>query len=236
MYKRTSPNEPFSKLTELNTLGVPVSADILNSIMEPSFMIKHYGPAHIFKLVKLLEVNPIQFNEEIVVTGVFLKINDLISDISELNFRFYIGENDCSEEDVRILYHNMLSLWDKIFYPTFNDHKNVKVDWLFWIAYSQLIRFPDHLLIERLVAMIKSRLPTSEEDWRHFGAKTIHPDYYYLNLIIGELKANDAYWTHYLKTQTLEYFGEGIIIANEWADELLGSPLEIRFDLLWDGS
>lgn len=230
-------DEALVNLETMNKRGEQVSVDILNPFTDEEVMFWDIALKDLIKLIELLDDNLIEFDEEPRNKG-FLSRGYPMDDRTEwgacerisylIKSIFYLDLKNTddlafSPQQLNEFYHKLISLWDRTWIPVF-EGRIIHDYQLEWIAYGFVIEHPDAAVIDHLVQVLKSRLPTTDEAWEIF--KTENPKtFLFLRAIDRSLEENTTYWDYYLSCQAIEHFGAEDELPQDWSVELFDSPI-----------
>lgn len=232
----------LAELAELNVRGEVVSLEIMDMFTNIHTTIPDFAISDISKLIKLLVDNPVCSNEGLSESrtwpsstvdngesnwGVADRILFLIACISELNFSdlslgIYLPKNQLTN-----LYHDLISLLDKVWTPNY-EGRVLLARHVSWIANGFMLAYPDPLVVERLVMVVKSRLPTTHAGWCRLEEDD-KSAYTYLTVIPEALRRNTIYWHYYLEQQSRQRFNLDKGLPSEWSEELFEPPIVVPY-------
>lgn len=230
--------EALSNLFALNSQNKPVTAELIKNFRANGFAANdRLTTEQVMRFIYLLLENPIRYpysdKEKQLDSDLYNLLREIRHVVIKLNY--YINIDDevskgwLSETDAIVFRHSILSVMDKLWPPVFGTVSIEDLDWIFW---GRIIQSYNVKLVEHLVQIIKSRLPSlsSGEDWERLYQAD--PDgFKYLELMNPTLKKNKIYWDYYV-SQQLENTGKDISrLPEDWTSELVEPPIPIPDNL-----
>lgn len=212
----------LAELASLNVKNEVVTKEILQAFTESDISSSGFSFSNVVRLLDLLMENPISYNESEILQKRVLKILRFIGIAARISWEEYRMYDESEKTNLMM---TMISVWDKISAPTFNG-RVVSMEQLFWLRDGEFLWASSPLVLDRIVRMLNTRLPTTDEEWSTFSI--INGDaYHYLRAISSSIWNNLAYRNYYIETKVREGFGDNAIISTEWGEELFGRPLVI---------
>lgn len=214
-------------LISLNAEGKAVTQEAVDLVYSLTYRSAYMRVPHLMEIVELLLDNPIcrpSVKLEKEDLRVLLdKLRVTICDMGRENFVLQLNKGKTTEDEITKFHLNVILLLDTLWPESFENSSLSSVESTA-ILYSEILRSKNVKVVQGLVDIINSRLPTTQEGWQNFWKHNIGIKEY-LALIVPVLQSNHIYWEHYCLEQTKEFNIDPRDLPNDWVEELVVAPL-----------